>query len=219
MNLSVSKTCVYTNVVEGSIKPDKLAAIELSNLDISNAKTIQKQLLRLHAFSRKFPNSGALKRLSSNLHERIVNQKETPDDIEVQVAIATDILVLSPQAAPPLAGIMSHLISLVPAESQYNICHYIRQKLSKVPHNGYFEIWQQRMFSAKGSMYLFDSDDPICKIAARKPSKLWNDDWIEDNDIKSAMDLKQICISEVSESNPVILPEEVRLFAEAIYGY
>ena len=44
MRLGVSKTFVSTNVVEGSIKPDKLAGIDLQDLGESNAKTIQKQL-------------------------------------------------------------------------------------------------------------------------------------------------------------------------------
>lgn len=56
MRLGVSKTFSCRNVVEGSIKPDKLAGIELQDLGNSNAKTIQKQLLRLHSFGQRFPN-------------------------------------------------------------------------------------------------------------------------------------------------------------------
>ena len=52
MKLGVSKTFMSTNIIEGSIKPDKLAGIELQDLGTTNAKTIQKQLLRLHAFGR-----------------------------------------------------------------------------------------------------------------------------------------------------------------------
>jgi hypothetical protein len=63
MRLGVSKTLSCRNVVEGSVKSDKLAGIELQDLGTTNAKTIQKQLLRLHAFGQRFPNSGALKRL------------------------------------------------------------------------------------------------------------------------------------------------------------
>ena len=57
MRLGVSKTIACSNVVEGSVKPDKLAGIELQDLGTSNAKTIQKQLLRLHAFGQRHPNS------------------------------------------------------------------------------------------------------------------------------------------------------------------
>ncbi len=63
MKLGVSKTFMSKNVIEGSIKADKLAGIALQDLGDTNAKTIQKQLLRLHAFGQQFPNSGALRRL------------------------------------------------------------------------------------------------------------------------------------------------------------
>ena len=93
MKLGISKTYSCRNVVEGSIKPDKLAGIKLQDIGNSNAKTIQKQLLRLHSFGQCFPNSGALKRLISEFHTNVSTQTDTPDDIEVQVAIATDIAI------------------------------------------------------------------------------------------------------------------------------
>src|SRR5690606_9932767 len=74
MKLGVAKTIACRNVVEGSIKPDKLAGIELQDLGKANAKTIQKQLLRLHSFGRKFTNSGALRRLISDFHSSVADQ-------------------------------------------------------------------------------------------------------------------------------------------------
>ena len=53
MKLGLSKTQLYRNVVEGSIKTDKLAAIDLQDLGIENAQTVQKQLLRLHSFGQR----------------------------------------------------------------------------------------------------------------------------------------------------------------------
>ena len=107
MRLNVSKSHLSTNVVEGSIKADKLAGIDLQDLGETNAKTIQKQLLRLHAFGRRFPNSGALRRLVGELHQKVAGQKRAPDDLEVQVAIASDIAVVSPGTFPAVAGILS----------------------------------------------------------------------------------------------------------------
>ena len=67
MKLGVAKTSTFHNVVEGSIKPDKLSAINLQDLGTTNAKTIQKQLLRIHSFGLLYPNSGALRRISRSL--------------------------------------------------------------------------------------------------------------------------------------------------------
>jgi hypothetical protein len=90
MRLGVAKTFINTNVVEGSIKPDKLAGIDLQDLGESNAQTLQKQLLRLHSFGRRYPNSGALRRLLGELHSKVIEKKVAPDDLTVQVAIATE---------------------------------------------------------------------------------------------------------------------------------
>jgi hypothetical protein len=73
MRLGVSKTFTSTNIIEGSIKADKMAGINLQDIGKTNARTIQKQLLRIHAFGRKFPNSGALRRLSYDYYEDICN--------------------------------------------------------------------------------------------------------------------------------------------------
>ncbi|MCX6033306.1 MAG: RNA-directed DNA polymerase [Chloroflexi bacterium] len=121
MKLGVSKTVICKNAVEGSIKPDKLAGIDLQDLGDANAKTIQKQLLRLHAFGQRFPNSGALRRLVSEFHANLSKRTETPDDLEVQVAIATDIAVVSPATFPAIAGILSHLVSLASTEDKIRL--------------------------------------------------------------------------------------------------
>lgn len=153
MKLGVSKTIVSSNVVEGAIKQDKLAGIELQDLGKSNAKTLQKQLLRLHSFGRRFPNSGALRRLVSEFHSEIVKQKEVPDDLEVQIAIATDIAMISPQAFPAVAGILSHLISLADSSEKEGLWSRVREKMRRVPYNGYMEIWLQRVTKAKAMLH------------------------------------------------------------------
>ena len=103
MQLGAGKTTVNGNVIEGSIKPEKLAGVQLEGMDISQAKTIQKQLLRLHAFSRLYPNTGAIKRLADSAFQKISKVSETPEDLGVQVAIVCDIAVISPGAFPALS--------------------------------------------------------------------------------------------------------------------
>ncbi len=104
MRLGVAKTIACRNVVEGSIKPDKLAGIELQDLGETNAKTVQKQLLRLHSFGRKFPNGGALRRLISDFHSSVSNRSKGSEDLEAQVAIATDIAFVSPATSSVYCG-------------------------------------------------------------------------------------------------------------------
>lgn len=219
MNLGVSKTFSYPNVVEGSVKQDKRAGIELQDLGTSNAKTIQKQLLRLHAFGQRFPNSGALRRLVSDFHTNISKQKERPDDLDVQVAIATDIGFSSPSTFPAVAGILSHLISLAPTDEKASLWCKVRSKMARVPYNGYLEIWLQRVTRPKSLAIPFESKEPICQIVNGASPQLWESSWISSDKLKNALDVRKIVISDAGEEEEVIQPQEVQLFKEKAWAY
>lgn len=220
MKLGVSKTFMSKNVIEGSIKPDKLAGIDLQDLGDANAKTIQKQLLRLHAFGQRFPNSGALRRLVSEFHKTLSKQVDRPDDLEVQVAIATDIAVVSPNTFPGVAGILSHLISLGDSEEKLQLWTKVCKKIKRIPYNGYLEIWLQRVTQPRSVGIDFPNGrESICQIVNGELPELWENSWISSNDLKSTLDVSQILIGSVEEVNEIILPEEVSLFQLNAYAY
>ncbi len=210
MKLEVSKTYSSRNVVEGSIKPDKLAGIDLQDLGTANAKTIQKQLLRLHSFGQRFPNSGALRRLVSEFLRKISKQSEKPDDLAVQVAIATDIAFVSPATFPAIAGILSHLISLASVEEKGFLWEGVRSKMARVPYNGHLEIWLQRV--TRRVNINFVSEEAICKIVNGEEVVLWESSWIASNDLKAALDVSRIVVSSPADAEEVMEPEEIELF-------
>jgi hypothetical protein len=219
MKLGVSKTLLNRNVVEGAIKPDKLAGIDLQDLGDANAKTIQKQLLRLHSFGQRFPNSGALRRLVSEFHDKISKQTERPDDLEVQVAIATDIGFVSPSTFPAIAGIISHLISLASTEEKTRLWMKVRKKMARVPYNGYLEIWLQRVTQPSAVGLPFASNEPICKIVNGETPDLWENGWISSNDLKKSLRVSKIVVGSVSGTKEVVQPEEVELFKQNAWAY
>ncbi|CAC9586554.1 hypothetical protein [uncultured Gammaproteobacteria bacterium] len=229
MKLGVAKTFSSRNVIEGSIKPDKLAGIELQDLGKDNAKTTQKQLLRLHSFGQRFPNSGALRRLVSEFHTRLVSefhtnilkQTERPDDLEVQVAIATDIAFVSPATFPAVAGILSHLISLSPSEEKKNLWIKVRNKMSQIPYNGYLEIWLQRITKPIDIESSSKEKEPICQIVnGKNPIPiLWKSDWIANKKLTTALDVTKIITNSVEDINEVVQPEEVALFKKNAWSY
>jgi len=219
MRLGVSKTISCRNIVEGSIKPDKLAGVEQQDLGTSNAKTIQKQLLRLHSFGQRFPNSGALRRLVGEFHTNVSKQTEAPDDLEVQVAIATDIAFVSPSTFPAVAGILSHLISLAPSIEKVRLWRKVREKMARVPYNGYLEIWLQRVTQPKAVGIKFESNEPICQIVNGESPQLWESGWIASDALKKALDVSKIVIADAGEAMEVIQPEEVELFKENAWAY
>jgi hypothetical protein len=219
MKLGVSKTFLSRNVVEGSIKPDKMAGIDLQDLGEANAKTIQKQLLRLHSFGQRFPNSGALRRLVSEFHTKIANQAEKPEDIEVQVAIATDIGFVSPATFPAVAGILSHLISLAPKEEKIRLWTKVHKKMGRVPYNGYLEIWLQRVTQPEAVGIPFESHEPICQIVNGEVPDIWENGWIASDDLKDALKVSKIVVGSAVDTPEVIQPDEVELFKQNAWEY
>ncbi|WP_374972406.1 RNA-directed DNA polymerase [Spongiibacter marinus] len=219
MKLGVSKTFACRNVVEGSVKPDKLAGIELQDLGTANAKTIQKQLMRLHSFGQRHPNSGALRRLMGDFHSNVSGQSDAPDDLEVQVAIATDIAYVSPATFPAVAGVLSHLIALAPGDEKQRLWKMVRDKMKRVPYNGYLEIWLQRVTQPQAVGIEFVSDEPICQIVNGGDPQLWDCGWIASDDLKKAIDVKKLVVADVSEAAEIIQPEEIELFKQNALAY
>ena len=217
MKLGVAKTFTFHNVVEGSIKPDKLSAINLQDLGTTNAKTIQKQLLRIHSFGLRYPNSGALRRIVDEFYGSITEQDEYPSDLEVQVAIATDIAFMSPATFPGIVAILSKLISLAPESQKKQLFDKVQKKMDRVPCNGYLEIWLQRV--CKPININFSSEEEICKIVNGGSKTLWNNEWLGYKRLSKALDVSKIVISSPEDANPVIDVSEIELFTKNAYAY
>lgn len=220
MKLGTNKTRMDTNVIEGAVKSDKLAGIDLQDLGDTNAQTVQKQLLRLHSFGRKYPNSGALRRLLGELHEKILSQSDSLEgsEIRVQVAIATDIARVSPLTFPAIAGILSKLISILPETSEkVALWQSVHQSLKRLPYNGHLEIWLQRV--TKPLNLPFESGERICQIVDGKQATLWGNDWISSPELLSALDVSKILVGNPTKSEEVITPSEVELFKKQAENY
>jgi RNA-directed DNA polymerase len=213
MRLGTSKTYTSKNVVSGSVKPDKLAAIGLQDLGGKNAKTIQKQLLMLHSFGQQFPNSGALKRLLTDFRTKVAGEKDGFHDLEVQVAIATDIAFTSPSALPAVAAILSHLISKAPIEEKRVLWDMVSKKLHRVPYNGYLEIWLQRVILPSSIDFGYESDELICKIVNGEDVQLWDCTWINSEELNKALRSSQIVVSDPRALTEVMEPNEFELFS------
>ena len=56
LKLNSSKTIFSNNIIQSSIKQDKMEWLAINK----SAKTIQKQLLLIHQFSLKYSNSGTI---------------------------------------------------------------------------------------------------------------------------------------------------------------
>ena len=92
--LNSRKTAISESIITDSIKPDKLAYIY--NTPISNNKkgfdfdSFEKHLLYILMFSRKYPDSGSIKTLLSDLDKRVEQYLKCDDWEEVDLDLTDD---------------------------------------------------------------------------------------------------------------------------------
>lgn len=135
------------------------------------------------------------------------------------MAIATDIGLVSPSTFPAVAGILSHLISLAPTNEKSGMWTNVRNKMSRVPYNGYLEVWLQRVIKPKALGLTFESNEPLCRIVNGQTASLWDSTWISSNALKSAIDVSKLVVSDATEATEVVQPEEVELFKQNAWSY
>lgn len=220
MALNISKTNISHDIIQSSIKKDKLILIQSPNFEALNAKTLQKKLLYCYMFSIQHPNSGSLMRLLTELNRDYLVKKKVVREIyqhyKSLIAITTNIAITSPKAFPQIAVILNHLFYRIKQSINendiQNIWDKTIKKINHIPNNGYFEIWLQRI--AIPNKLNYSSNEKICKmINDNSLSNLWNNDWIEDKKllkiIKCSNTINQKKIEELPK---IIKPREIELF-------
>lgn len=184
--LNATKTQKTEDVIEGSLKKDKLYRIshlEDLNRFCLNKGNLQKQLIRIYDFSKKFPNSGSLQSLLTEYNKNIKFKKDDKNVIPV-ISIAFAIAFNNPRVYPTIAAIIGKSLSyLSDFETRFNIVQKIKKKLEEKPNTEYMEIWLQRIIY--NDDFFQDYNSKICQLVMVKIyPQLWNIDWVS-NSLKS----------------------------------
>ncbi|MEJ2436518.1 MAG: RNA-directed DNA polymerase [Sulfurovaceae bacterium] len=219
LKLHSQKTVNFNNVIQGSIKEDKIEWM----MSLRRAKTVQKQLLIIHKFANKYPNSGTLTKELQNILNRInkeTNKKRKlkyflkKEKISVLVSIVVDIAYHNPRTYSISIAILSKLFSLINDESIIlDVVNKMLKKFEDIPNTGHMQIWLQRAV-IKIDNPKFKFNEKICKLVKAKGIKLWNNDWLHQN-IITIIDNNPIINQDViKEIDKIISNKEVLLFGE-----
>ena len=182
MSLNPNKTKPIDQIIRGSIKSDKLYWMQQKQSMVS----FQKHLILIHAFSKKFPNSGSLKTALYKFYDKIEKRRKKLKDVYQLISIIVDIAYHNPRTYHISAPIISQLIKHIgKKEEQKNIIEKIRKKFQKIPNTGHLDIWLQRVvigFKESVSKESVSFDEPICKIVANTDNiPIWESNWLKDN--------------------------------------
>lgn len=182
--MNSSKTHLSDNIVEEAIKPDKLyyiANIPAYRKNNSLFNSFQKELYYILTISKKYPNSGIVCRLITNINRRFSHVKCIKENIRVLIGIATEIAMYSPKVYQPALALISKLIEkLNTKEEREEQIQLVYNKFKRLPNIGHIQIWMQRItFKSNKENDKHPYDEKICKLVEGKNVKLWNNDWIK----------------------------------------
>lgn len=91
--------------------------------------------------------------------------------------------------------------------------------MAGIPYNGYLEVWLQRVIKPKSLELDFESKEPLCQIVNGQKLSLWDSSWVSSQDLKKAIDVSNILLSDAVETSEIIQPEEIELFKQSAWSY
>lgn len=209
LKLNVSKTTGAEAVIPSSVKTDKQQWMRSKQRD----PNLQKHLFLIHYHSTQFPNAGSLLRPLDAFYVRLGQQKAV-QNIMTLISITADIGFNSPRCFPVCAAIISRLLSkLGTKKEKVEALARVRRKLAQLPNNGHLEVWQQRL------SYHFDPSvsysEILCSLVEGKKADLWNNKWVTEQALKTALDPKNIVNrAQLKSLKPVMPRNEFSLFFE-----
>ncbi|HQT82399.1 MAG: reverse transcriptase [Ferrovum sp. 37-45-19] len=216
LKLNPSKTKASNNIVQASIKSDKLSWMARKKSE----KTLQKHLLIIHNHARQFPNSGSLAVALGEYHKRIVKQNNLIEQVLPLIGVVVDVAYRNPRTYSICAAILSKLLSFVETkEEKYLLIDKIKRKFFQIPNTGHMQIWLQRVTLPFSSDV--DYEEPICKLVSGENVQIWNLDWISSHELKKAINAGKIVDKDSLEGIAQVIPsQEVELFiSRSMEGY
>ena len=211
LKLNSNKTTFSNNVIQSSIKPDKLDWLVVGK----DLKTIQKRLLLIHQFALKNPNSGTLVKELQVISKKIRKKKDkikNKENIEVLISIVADITLLNPRTYSISMAILSILFGLIDEKLIESTVDKIVNKFNSIPNTGHMQIWLQRAIIKLQITQKYFCE-PLCKLVGGESIKLWNNEWLHPNNIRILENRSNIVNQDVlNVLDAEIQDDEVLLF-------
>lgn len=186
LKLNATKTTNAQLVIENALKIDKRAWMRCKQKD----ENLQKALFLIYFHCIDFPNSGSVIGALDDYYKRLISLDSIVNPIQI-ISIAIDIGCNNPRCFPLCAAIVSKILDMLQSKNEkYETIKRIRKKLNELPNNGYLEIWLQRISHhiSTNNNYV----EKLCKLVNGESVEIWNNMWINDNQLKNIIDSSNI---------------------------
>lgn len=209
LSLGPQKTLLSGDLIQGSIKEDKLAWMSRTGRSLP----IQQALLDIYDHSLKHPNAGSTVNAMLAFNGRIMRSKVAGrSDILQLISIATEIAFRNPKTIPIYTALLGNLfVGIDDVEEKFQIIERIRRRFGAIPNTGHLDIWLQRISKDLPNQPEFA--EPLCLAVAGHVKSLWENSWLPDGRIKKAVNDYDIVDRQEYERVTALIPrDEVELF-------
>ncbi|MDP8269428.1 MAG: RNA-directed DNA polymerase [Candidatus Tenebribacter davisii] len=217
LKLNTGKTIVSNDVIKESIKQDKWSLLG----NVGRSRNFQKYLMFIHKLSSSHPNSGSIVKELTKFYDKLVKQEKLDDDIEVMIAIITDIAYKNPTTYSISSAILSKLFSLYNFLDREEIFNKIKKRFDHIPNTDLIDLWLQRITYSDFMLKHITFKEPLSILVSELDNTqkeiLWESSWLEE-EYKQIIAESKIVNSEILEDlDSVIDPEEVKTFVDEYF--
>lgn len=182
MRLNGEKTKHSNDVITTAIKADKLYWLSVN----THHKTPQQLLLSIRELSKKYPNSGTLRKELQKFYRNIDSEYKKTFNFLPDISIVTDITYHNPVTYPISFAIISKFLSMMDKiEDRNYVIDSIDNKFKNLPNTGFMQIWFKRMIKDTRLTVVFN--EKLCKIID-EPVSIWNNDWVDDKELRKIIE-------------------------------
>lgn len=209
MRINTQKTLVSNNIIQSSIKSDKLYWMQAKKQSYS----LQENLLIITELANRFPNSGSLQKALIKYYNTIKKIKGTKQNVKVLISILVDIAYKNPRTYSSCAAILSKFLTLLKTSyEKREILNLVNKKFNKIPNTGHLQVWLQRITLKIDKET--DYQEILCKKVINPNIRVWNSDWLS-NSLKNLITNESIIDENVMGGlNEFIQSEEFELFGD-----
>lgn len=211
-HLGANKTSISSDLILGGIKRDKLYYLE--NTPIFNKKgcdfdSVQKHLLYILMFSKKYPNGGQLCAMLSDLTERIKNDKiywDKESSIAPLSAIVVDLIKANPRLCIQGIELLRLFTEHLNLEERKHLFERIKKRLISTTLNNVFsQIWLQYLTIATDTKEDHTYNAPLCLLAEGSNVQLWRRNCLRGKYAKHDYERNLCSAIEIKQSAPLPL--------------
>lgn len=208
-HLGANKTNISRDLILGSIKKDKLYYLE--NTPIFNKKgcdfdSVQKHLIYILMFSKKYPNGGQLCAMLSDLTERIKNNKIHWDKLSSIAPLAALVVALI-QESPRVCTLGIELLRLLTEHLRLDERKQLFERIKKrlidsSLNNALSQIWLQYLTIAIDTEADSSYNAPLCLLAKGHNAQLWRRNCLKGKYAKYEYERSLCNPKEIKQSTP-----------------